>query len=118
MKNKTLFFIPTYNEIKNLEQVFKEIGQLNLDADVLFMDDNSPDGTAAKIEELRKKNDNIYLGYVDSIYFNENNNSINIKNDLNQTIVSELENEILNNISQNIEIITNDNLLNTLTINR
>ena len=64
------------------------------------------------------KNDNIYLGYVDSIYFNENNNSINIKNDLNQTIVSELENEILNNISQNIEIITNDNLLNTLTINR
>lgn len=61
MKNKTLFFIPTYNEIKNLEQVFKEISQLNLDADVLFMDDNSPDGTAAKIEELRKKNDNIYL---------------------------------------------------------
>jgi dolichol-phosphate mannosyltransferase len=49
---KTLIFIPTYNEAHNVENMCREIMALGLDADLLFCDDNSPDGTGAIIERL------------------------------------------------------------------
>jgi len=50
-----LIFIPTYNERENVEPLFRAIDRLGLQADVLFMDDNSPDGTGEIIDEMAKK---------------------------------------------------------------
>jgi dolichol-phosphate mannosyltransferase len=47
-----LIFIPTYNEHENVGRIIEQIEALNLDADLLFMDDNSPDGTGRLLDEL------------------------------------------------------------------
>lgn len=52
---KTLIFIPTYNERENAEKILREILALGLDADLLFLDDNSPDGTGKRLDELKKE---------------------------------------------------------------
>lgn len=51
-KTKPLIFIPTYNEAENVEVLFNQIKALGLDADILFLDDNSPDGTGEIIDRL------------------------------------------------------------------
>ena len=56
MLKNLLIFIPTYNERENVRKLSEEIEKLSLDADILFMDDNSPDGTGTILEELAKKN--------------------------------------------------------------
>jgi dolichol-phosphate mannosyltransferase len=55
MPPKTLIFIPTYNEGDNVEKMAAEILALGLDADLLFMDDSSPDGTGRILDELARK---------------------------------------------------------------
>jgi dolichol-phosphate mannosyltransferase len=52
---KTLIFIPTYNERDNAPRMCAEIHALGLEADVLFVDDASPDGTGQLLEELKPK---------------------------------------------------------------
>ena len=52
MAPKTLIFIPTYNERENVGRMCEEILALGLDADLLFMDDASPDGTGRLLDEL------------------------------------------------------------------
>jgi dolichol-phosphate mannosyltransferase len=52
---KTLILIPTYNERDNAPRICAEIHALGLDADLLFVDDNSPDGTGKLLEELKPK---------------------------------------------------------------
>ncbi len=47
----SLVIIPTYNEIENVERMIRAIMPLNV-FHVLIVDDNSPDGTAAKVEKL------------------------------------------------------------------
>jgi len=54
-----LVFIPTYNEKDNVEWLFSGIKVLNLPLDVLFVDDNSPDGTGRILDELAVKNSEI-----------------------------------------------------------
>ena len=54
MKTKTLIFVPTYNERENAPRMCREIMALGLDADVLFTDDGSPDGTGKVLDELKK----------------------------------------------------------------
>jgi dolichol-phosphate mannosyltransferase len=49
---KTLIFIPTYNERENVGPMCERIVSLGLDADILFMDDSSPDGTGQVLDEL------------------------------------------------------------------
>ena len=49
---KTLIFIPTYNERDNVGPMCEQIMALGLDADLLFMDDASPDGTGQALDEL------------------------------------------------------------------
>lgn len=54
-KNSTLIFIPTYNERENVTLLCEELASLNLAADILFVDDHSPDGTGQVIESLAAK---------------------------------------------------------------
>jgi dolichol-phosphate mannosyltransferase len=49
---KTLIFIPTYNERENAGVLFEQLRALPLAADLLFVDDNSPDGTGEMLDEL------------------------------------------------------------------
>ena len=49
---RTLLFIPTYNEAENVERMCRELCALGLDADLVFCDDGSPDGTGAIVDRL------------------------------------------------------------------
>ena len=54
MSPRLLIFVPTYNERKNVERLCTELRALRLDADILFMDDASPDGTGEVLDRLAK----------------------------------------------------------------
>lgn len=59
---KTIVIIPTYNEAENIQQLMVEIFNLRIESlDILIVDDNSPDGTAGIIRNLREKNSRIHL---------------------------------------------------------
>jgi dolichol-phosphate mannosyltransferase len=49
----SVIIIPTYNEIDNVENMTRKVMSLEKDFHILFVDDNSPDGTAEKILELQ-----------------------------------------------------------------
>jgi dolichol-phosphate mannosyltransferase len=51
---KTLIFIPTYEERDNVGRMVAELVRHVPNADILFMDDNSPDGTGELLDELAK----------------------------------------------------------------
>jgi dolichol-phosphate mannosyltransferase len=55
MSRRTLIFIPTYNEKENVENMARQLTALGLDADLLFMDDGSPDGTGDILDRLAKE---------------------------------------------------------------
>jgi dolichol-phosphate mannosyltransferase len=56
---RTVVFIPTYNERENVERLFLEITALGLGLDILFMDDNSPDGTGQILDDLAVSNSHL-----------------------------------------------------------
>ena len=58
---KTLIFIPTYNERENVQRICPQIFDLGLDADLVFLDDASPDGTGQLIDELAALNPRIHV---------------------------------------------------------
>ena len=58
---KNLVIIPTFNEIENIPLILKEIFNLNINLDVLVVDDNSPDKTYQKVEQLKEKYPNLFL---------------------------------------------------------
>ncbi len=58
---KTLVIIPTYNELENMPRLLPEVLSKNEEINVLIVDDNSPDGTAAFVENEIKNNDRIHL---------------------------------------------------------
>jgi dolichol-phosphate mannosyltransferase len=58
---KILIIIPTYNELDNLPRLLPEVLSKNEGIDVLIVDDNSPDGTAAFVENEMKNNSRIHL---------------------------------------------------------
>lgn len=47
-----LVFIPTYNERENVENIYRQIIRLDVGLDLLFVDDNSPDGTGEALDAL------------------------------------------------------------------
>ena len=61
MEKKTLIFTATYNEAENIKDFLKIIDNLNLKADILIIDDNSPDGTSGIIEDYKKNIKNLNL---------------------------------------------------------
>jgi len=52
--NDTLIVIPTYNEIDNVQQIAAAVLEKLPAADILFVDDNSPDGTGQLIDRMRE----------------------------------------------------------------
>jgi dolichol-phosphate mannosyltransferase len=72
-----LIIIPTYNEIENIENIITSIFHLYSDISILIVDDNSPDLTYNKVQELelkfskqlfllkRLKKDGLGTAYVD-----------------------------------------------------
>src|SRR5437762_454572 len=52
---RLLIFVPTYNENRNVERLCAELRALPLDADILFIDDGSPDGTGATLDRLARQ---------------------------------------------------------------
>jgi dolichol-phosphate mannosyltransferase len=62
---RTLLFIPTYNEAENVKQIYDEIIKLNLPVDILFLDDNSPDGTGQIIDTIANKDKNVFAIHRD-----------------------------------------------------
>ena len=58
---KILIIIPTYNELENLPRLLTEVLSKDNNIDMLFIDDNSPDGTAEFIENEQKNNNRIHL---------------------------------------------------------
>lgn len=59
--NKTLIIIPTYNEKENIERLIKKIRSLKVAADILVVDDNSPDGTGKIFKRLMKFDNSLQL---------------------------------------------------------
>jgi dolichol-phosphate mannosyltransferase len=51
---KSIVVIPTYNEAENISRLINTICSLGPGFEVLVIDDSSPDGTAACVEELRR----------------------------------------------------------------
>jgi len=61
MKNKLLIFTATYNEAENITKLIELLLALNLDAQILIVDDNSPDGTSDIVESLSKIHHSVKL---------------------------------------------------------
>ncbi|WP_336129697.1 polyprenol monophosphomannose synthase [Mesoflavibacter sp. CH_XMU1422-2] len=49
-----IVIIPTYNEVENIEAIIKAVFNLKKEFHILVVDDNSPDGTAEKVQRLQK----------------------------------------------------------------
>ena len=56
-----LIFTPTYNESENIEKLINELVALELPADILVIDDNSPDGTAQLVRKFALGNPSVSL---------------------------------------------------------
>lgn len=59
--NHGLVVIPTYNEIENIEAIIRAVFSLDTPFHILVVDDNSPDKTYLKVEELQHE-------FLDSLF--------------------------------------------------
>lgn len=51
--DRKIVIIPTYNEKENIEAIIRKVFSLPVSFDILIVDDNSPDGTAAIVKQLQ-----------------------------------------------------------------
>ena len=56
-----LVIVPTYNEQENISNLVKAITALPVSFDILIIDDNSPDGTAATVKGMMPSFPNLHL---------------------------------------------------------
>jgi dolichol-phosphate mannosyltransferase len=61
MSQKALVIIPTYNERENIPNLIQRILSQPVSAEVLVVDDNSPDGTGRLAEEMAAKNPLVHV---------------------------------------------------------
>ena len=54
-----IIIIPTLNEKENIKTLFNKLNTTNIKFDLLFVDDNSSDGSQEVIKNLLKKNQNV-----------------------------------------------------------
>ena len=57
-KNDLIIIIPTYNEVGNIQNIVKRINDVlkEINFKILFVDDNSSDGTIERIQQIKKEN--------------------------------------------------------------
>ena len=53
--SERLVIVPTYNEIENIDRIVEAVLGLPIKVHLLIVDDNSPDGTGARIKGLQAK---------------------------------------------------------------
>ncbi|MEM7032576.1 MAG: polyprenol monophosphomannose synthase [Chloroflexota bacterium] len=53
--------VPTYNECENIVALLNQLLDLPIEADIIVVDDNSPDGTSQIVETLKATSSNIHL---------------------------------------------------------
>jgi dolichol-phosphate mannosyltransferase len=58
---RTLVIIPTYNERDNLDWIVGRVRAAVPHAEVLVVDDNSPDGTGALADDLAERDDRVHV---------------------------------------------------------
>ena len=61
MDDRPLVFIPTYNEAGNVVKLYNDLKNIGIKIDILFLDDDSPDGTGKILEELSQKDVNLFI---------------------------------------------------------
>jgi dolichol-phosphate mannosyltransferase len=61
MSIATLIVIPTYNEAENIARLVRAVRQALPTADLLIVDDGSPDGTSGIVEALARDDDRVQL---------------------------------------------------------
>ena len=82
--SRLLVIVPTYNERSNITALVEQVFAAVPHAHLLVVDDNSPDGTAAHVEELMKKFPNLLIrrrtgerglghAYTDGIFYGLDN---------------------------------------------
>jgi dolichol-phosphate mannosyltransferase len=59
MNNELLIFVPTYNELDNVQPLYEHLKKLPETADILFLDDNSPDGTGKVLDEIARNDQDV-----------------------------------------------------------
>jgi len=57
----TLIIIPTYNERENVRSIAQAVLETSPDVNILFVDDNSPDGTGQIIDTMVENDERIYV---------------------------------------------------------
>lgn len=58
---KVLVIIPTYNERDNIKEIIPAVLSKGENIDILVVDDNSPDGTADVVREIKKESSRVHL---------------------------------------------------------
>lgn len=58
---RVLVLIPTYNELGNIDMITSRLRSAVPQADILIVDDNSPDGTGDRADELAEADDHIHV---------------------------------------------------------
>lgn len=61
LANSLLIYVTTYNEADNVKPLLERIEALGLGADLLVVDDNSPDGTSDVVTEMQKSRPHLHL---------------------------------------------------------
>lgn len=61
MEEKILVLLPTYNEKENVETIHGQIRGLGIPLDILFVDDNSPDGTGEILDALSSRDPGVFV---------------------------------------------------------
>jgi dolichol-phosphate mannosyltransferase len=56
---KTLVVVPTYDERENVENIAQAVLEALPEANMLFVDDNSPDGTGDVLDEMHAKDERV-----------------------------------------------------------
>ncbi len=61
MPDRALIVVPTYNERDNVDEVVARFLAPVPEADLLFVDDSSPDGTGARLDEIAAENPRVHV---------------------------------------------------------
>jgi dolichol-phosphate mannosyltransferase len=61
MDHRTLIVVPTYNEKKNVRRLATVVLSKHPAFDLLFVDDHSPDGTGALLDEMHAEDERVHV---------------------------------------------------------